>query len=69
MILNEKYKDEKGKSAITMSKTDIASYAETTEETVVRVLAFFKEQGILITEGRKVKIINAKLLEVIAEGF
>ena len=52
-----------------MSKTDIASYAETTEETVVRVLAFFKEQGILITEGRKVKIINAKLLEVIAEGF
>lgn len=69
LILNEKYKDAKGKSIITMSKSDIACYSETTEETVVRVLTFFKEQGILISEGRSVKIINPKLLEVIAEGF
>lgn len=69
LILNEKYKDAKGKSIITMSKLDIASYAETTEETVVRVLTFFKDQGILVSEGRKVKIVNPKLLEIVAQGF
>lgn len=69
LILNEKYKDSKGKSYIAMSKADIASYSETTEETVVRILGFFKEQEILATEGRKINIINKKLLEIIAEGF
>ena len=70
LILNEKYKTkEKVETAITMSKADIACYSETTEETVVRVLSFFKEQGIVITAARKVIIKNKQLLEIIAEGF
>lgn len=69
LILNEKYKAGDKGASITMSKADIASYSETSEETVVRVLTFFKEQGILITEGRKVVIKNKRLLEIIAEGF
>lgn len=69
LILNEKYKTNDKETAITMSKADIACYSETTEETVVRVLTFFKEQGILATEARKVIIKNKRLLEIIAEGF
>lgn len=69
LILNEKYKAGNKNSIITMSKADIASYSETTEETVVRVLTFFKEKGILSTNARKVTILNKRLLEIIAEGF
>ncbi len=69
LILNEKYKTTDKESFITMSRVDIASYSETTEETVVRVLTFFKEQGILSSESRKIKVVNKKLLEIIAEGF
>ncbi len=69
LILNEKYKTSDKETAITMSKADIACYSETTEETVVRVLTFFKEQGILTTETRKVIIKNKRMLEIIAEGF
>ncbi|MEP7254323.1 MAG: Crp/Fnr family transcriptional regulator [Ferruginibacter sp.] len=69
LILHEKYKAGGKETAITMSKADIACYSETTEETVVRVLTFFKEKGILSTEARKVIIKNKRLLEIIAEGF
>ncbi|MEO5648652.1 MAG: Crp/Fnr family transcriptional regulator [Ginsengibacter sp.] len=69
LILNEKYRINENESIITMSRSDIASYSETTEETVVRILTFFKEQGIIITEARKIKITNKTLLEIIAEGF
>ncbi|MEO6949709.1 MAG: helix-turn-helix domain-containing protein [Ginsengibacter sp.] len=69
LILNEKYRINGNESIITMSRSDLASYSKTTEETVVRILVFFKEQGILSTEGRKTKITNKTLLEIIAEGF
>lgn len=69
LILHEKYTISAKETAITMSKADIASYSETSEETVVRVLTFFKEQGILTTQSRKVIIKNKRMLEIIAEGF
>lgn len=70
LILHEKYAIENKKTIeITMSKADIASYSETSEETVVRVIGFFEEQEILKNYGRKFTIINKKLLEIIAEGF
>lgn len=69
LILNEKYKVSGKETVITMSKADIASYSETSEETVVRILSFFKQQDILVTEGRKVIIKNKRMLEIIAEGF
>ncbi len=69
LILNEKYQTNSKETWITLSKADIACYSETTEETVVRVLTFFKEQGILTTEARKVIIKNRRMLEIIAEGF
>ncbi|WP_316822604.1 Crp/Fnr family transcriptional regulator [Pedobacter gandavensis] len=69
LILNEKYRSAAPEPVITLSKSDIASYSETTEETVVRVLTFFKEQHIISNEARKVIIKNRQLLEIIAEGF
>ena len=69
LILNEKYRNVNGKSEITMTKSDIAKYSETSEETVVRVIGFFEEQEILKNQGRTLEIMNPKLLEIIAEGF
>lgn len=69
LILNEKYKNEDGMSEIIMTKSDIAKYSETSKETVVRVIGYLEEQGILINKGRTFEIINQKILEIIAEGF
>lgn len=69
LILHEKYKDEEEKSDILMTKSDIAKYSETSEETVVRVIGFFETQGILQNNGRSVAIQDTKLLSIIAEGF
>ncbi len=68
LILNEKYKTGDKENGISMSRADIARYSETTEETVVRVLSFFKEKGIVVSESRKIIIKNKKLLKLIAEG-
>lgn len=69
LILNEKYRNEDGISEIIMTKSDIAKYTETSKETVVRVIGYLEEQGIVINRGRTFEIINPKILEIIAEGF
>ncbi|MBK7669512.1 MAG: winged helix-turn-helix domain-containing protein [Sphingobacteriaceae bacterium] len=42
--------------SINIGREDLASFAGTTTETCVRVLTQFKEEEILITEGRKLKL-------------
>lgn len=69
LILNEKYRNEDGISEIIMTKSDIAKYSETSKETVVRVIGYLEEQGIVINKGRTFEIVNQKILEIIAEGF
>ena len=69
LILNEKYKEGNEKSEITITKSDIARYSETSEETVVRVIGFFESQEILENKGRSLEIKDVKLLSIIAEGF
>ncbi|WP_281225604.1 Crp/Fnr family transcriptional regulator [Flavobacterium aquiphilum] len=69
LILNEKYRNDDGISEIIMTKSDIAKYSETSKETVVRVIGYLEEQGILINKGRSFEITNQKILEIIAEGF
>lgn len=69
LILNQKYHNVNGITAITMTKLDIARYAETSEETVVRILSFFAENDIIKNEGRLFEITAPNLLEIIAEGF
>lgn len=57
IVLREKYKVnfKTGMPVeINMSRDDLASLVGTARENVVRVLTEFKEQGILITQGRKI---------------
>jgi CRP-like cAMP-binding protein len=70
-ILNEKYKkDEKEFPAtINLSRDDIAGYAGTSIETLVRMLRQFKDEKILRTEGRKIIVLKPKELEKIAEQY
>ncbi|AEW85861.1 Crp/Fnr family transcriptional regulator [Flavobacterium columnare NBRC 100251 = ATCC 23463] len=69
LILDEKYRTEKEEYEISMTKSDIAKYSETSEETVVRVISFFESEGILINNSRTIKIVNIKLLSILSEGF
>jgi CRP-like cAMP-binding protein len=69
LILTEKYGGINGAGEITMSKADIARYAETSEETVVRVIKFFEQKRLLVNSGRKFMITDKNTLGIIAEGY
>ncbi len=69
LILREKYKsDEKDNASVSfrLTRENIANYARTTVETLVRMLRFFKDENIIKTEGRKIIILKPKELEKIA---
>jgi CRP-like cAMP-binding protein len=68
VVLREKYKENYQPGmpvAINMSRDDLANLVGTARENVLRILAEFKEKGILETKGRKiiVKDVN-KLVEL-----
>jgi CRP-like cAMP-binding protein len=66
LILNEKYK-KTGKSGlptvINLSRENMAAFADTTVETLVRTLRALKDEGILTTQGRKVMIQDLQQLQ------
>ncbi len=68
VVLREKYKInfQQGMPVeINMSRDDLASLVGTVRENVVRVLSEFKEEGILVTRGRKVIVHNVnRLIEI-----
>jgi len=68
-VLREKYKVnfKTGMPVeINMSRDDLASLVGTARENVVRVLTEFKDQGILITQGRKIIVHDVGALIQIA---
>ncbi len=69
VVLREKYKEnfEPGMVVeINLSRDDLASLVGTARENVVRVLAEFKEEGILETKGRKIIVKDVKKLIAIS---
>lgn len=69
IVLSEKYKvatESIGPSEINMSRTDLANLVGTARENVVRLLSEFKEEGIISTTGRKIKINHLERLIRIA---
>lgn len=63
LILQEKYrKASQNVVEITLSRSDLASFAGTTHETVARTISRFKSDGILQINGRKITIIQQELL-------
>lgn len=68
LILNEKYRkkdDIKVPVTINLSREDLANYAGTTIETLVRMLRQFKDENIIKSKGRKIIILDAKRLELL----
>lgn len=72
LILNEKYKKENTGSApglINLSRDNIANYAGTTIETLVRMLRHLKDEKIIRTEGRRIILLRIKELEKMVELY
>lgn len=67
LILREKYMtDNKTNVSFNITRENIANYARTTVETLVRMLRYFKDEHIIRTEGRRIFILKPKELEKIA---
>ncbi len=68
LILNDKFddKDPQGKPlGITLSREDLANIVGTAVETLVRILHSFKDEGLIETQGRKIRVLNdAQLMKV-----
>jgi CRP-like cAMP-binding protein len=65
IVLREKYKDEAagGRDVIlNISRMDLANMAGIAQENVIRLLKEFKAEGILETDGRKIRIADIKRL-------
>ncbi len=68
LILRDKYRTNETKDdkiEIILSREDLANTIGTAVETLVRLLREFKDENLIETEGRKIRILNPKkLLEV-----
>lgn len=69
IVLREKYKPavaHDGPAEINLSREDLANLVGTRRENIVRILSEFKEEGILVTKGRKIIVRDVKRLIAIA---
>lgn len=69
IVLREKYKPAVASEApveINLSREDLANVVGTRKENIVRILADFKDEGILVTRGRKIIVQDVKQLIRIA---
>lgn len=63
LILREKYRDEaSSQPEITLTRQDLSDFVGTAVETLVRLLHDFREEGLVETEGRRIRVIDAKRL-------
>jgi CRP-like cAMP-binding protein len=72
LILKEKFRvkgTDGDRVEITMSREDLSNIVGTAVETLVRLLHDFKEEGLIETQGRKIIVINAKVLVKIANLY
>jgi CRP-like cAMP-binding protein len=72
LILKEKFRDKSNPNAsveITLSREDLSNVTGTVVETLVRLLHDFKEEGLIETEGRKIRILDAQKLVKVANFY
>ena len=70
VVLREKYKPAiaaEGPAEINLSREDLANLVGTRRENIVRILSEFKDEGILVTKGRKIIVRDVKRLIAIAD--
>jgi CRP/FNR family transcriptional regulator len=58
-----------GINPITLKRDDIANIVGTATETVVRLLHSFKDEGIIVIEGRKIFVMDVPQLKNISKGI
>jgi CRP-like cAMP-binding protein len=72
LILLEKFKD-KGKdhkrTEIILSREDLSNFVGTAVETLVRLIREFRDEGLIETEGKKIRVLNIKKLVQIANVY
>lgn len=65
IVLREKFKDNHSANkepVLEVSRADLANIAGIAEDNVIRLLKDFKREGILETEGRKIRVLDIRLL-------
>ena len=65
VVLREKFKDDDAKMQaleLNISRTDLANMAGIAKENVIRLLRDFKEEGIIETDGRRIRILDIQSL-------
>lgn len=69
LILREKYRERGRYAEINLSRTDLASYVGSVKETVVRTLQEFRNADLILTSGRKIKILKPEKLKALASFY
>ena len=72
LILEEKFRDKTNSKApveINLSREDLSNLTGTAVETLVRLLHTFKDEGLIETEGRKIRILDSKKLGKVANFY
>ena len=61
--------DDDGFLNLTLSREDYANVVGTATESCIRIISEFKKKKLLKTSGKKIGIVNEKLLQDLVEGF
>lgn len=61
--------DENGYITMTLTREDIANVVGTAKEACIRALSNFKAEGLIVTEGKKIKLENRNALNRLAKGI
>lgn len=61
--------DGQGYLMLTLSREDIANFVGTATESAIRIISEFKKKGLIKTSGKKIGVVNDKMLQDLIEGF
>ena len=64
LYMNRKFGQTKGVLNICLSRREIADFAGTTEEQVIRIVSALKKEGLLISRGKMLGIVNVDRLKL-----
>ncbi|MDN3669137.1 Crp/Fnr family transcriptional regulator [Echinicola jeungdonensis] len=62
LYINRKFGQNKGYLNIQLSRKEIADFAGTNDEQVIRVISALKKEGLIVSSGKKLGIKNVELL-------
>ncbi|MGB5665847.1 MAG: Crp/Fnr family transcriptional regulator [Maribacter sp.] len=68
-LRNNYGEDANGFLTLTLSREDIANVVGTATESAIRIISEFKKKGMIKTSGKKIGVVDEKLLQDLIEGF